>query len=72
MPPANKTKRGSSSLLWDLLTFDRLVTGPVIHFIYWAGLGVVALPMRIQAPPELPILVLSQEGLRLRQGRLQH
>ncbi len=36
------------------------------------GLGVVALPMRIQAPPELPILVLSQEGLRLRQGRLQH
>lgn len=43
MPPANKTKRGSSSLLWDLLTFDRLVTGPVIHFIYWAGLGVVAL-----------------------------
>ncbi|MCY1646924.1 DUF4282 domain-containing protein [Caulobacter sp. SL161] len=43
MPPANKSKRGSSSLLWDLLTFDRLVTGPVIHFIYWAGLGVVAL-----------------------------
>lgn len=43
MPPANKTKRGSNSLLWDLLTFDRLVTGPVIHFIYWAGLGVVVL-----------------------------
>jgi hypothetical protein len=43
MPPANKIKRGSNSLLWDLLTFDRLVTGPVIHFIYWAGLGVVAL-----------------------------
>ena len=43
MPPANKTKRGSNSLLWDLLTFDRLVTGPVIHFIYWAGLGVVTL-----------------------------
>ena len=43
MPPANKTKRGSDSLLWDLLTFDRLVTGPVIHFIYWAGLGVVVL-----------------------------
>lgn len=43
MPPANKTKRGSNSLFWDLLTFDRLVTGPVIHFIYWAGLGVVAL-----------------------------
>ena len=43
MPPANKTKRGSNSLFWDLLTFDRLVTGPVIHYIYWAGLGVVVL-----------------------------
>ena len=42
MPPAKKTK-SSSALFWDLLTFDRLVTGPVIHLIYWAGLGVVAL-----------------------------
>lgn len=25
-------------LVWDMLTFDRLVTGPVIHLIYWAGL----------------------------------
>ena len=25
-------------LLWDLITFDRLVTGPVIHIVYWAGL----------------------------------
>ena len=37
---ANKSK---SSLMWDLLTFDRLVTGPVIHLIYWAGLGVISL-----------------------------
>lgn len=35
--------KSKSSLLWDLLTFDRLVTGPVIHLIYWAGLGVVSL-----------------------------
>lgn len=42
MPPAKKTK-SSGALFWDLLTFDRLVTGPVIHLIYWAGLGVVAL-----------------------------
>ena len=42
MPPAKKAK-SSGSLFWDLLTFDRLVTGPVIHLIYWAGLGVVAL-----------------------------
>ena len=37
---ANKSK---SSLMWDLLTFDRLITGPVIHLIYWAGLGVISL-----------------------------
>jgi len=44
MAPARNSKtRGSNGLFWDLLTFDRLVTGPVIHLIYWAGLGVVAL-----------------------------
>jgi hypothetical protein len=44
MAPARNSKaRGSTGLFWDLLTFDRLVTGPVIHLIYWAGLGVVAL-----------------------------
>jgi hypothetical protein len=31
-----------SSLLWDLLTFERLMTNRVIHWIYWAGLGLVA------------------------------
>ena len=30
-------------MFWDLLTFDRLMTGPIIHLIYWAGLGVIAL-----------------------------
>jgi len=29
--------------LWDLLTFDRLLTGPVVHLIYWAGLALVVL-----------------------------
>src|SRR3954469_17949291 len=44
MAPARNSKAsGASGLFWDLLTFDRLVTGPVIHLIYWAGLGVVAL-----------------------------
>ncbi|HTK36648.1 MAG TPA: DUF4282 domain-containing protein [Caulobacteraceae bacterium] len=31
------------NLFWDLLTFDRLMTGPVIHLIYWCGLGLVCL-----------------------------
>ncbi|MDP1632249.1 MAG: DUF4282 domain-containing protein [Caulobacter sp.] len=45
MAPAKpKKNRGSGgSLLWDMLTFDRLMTGPVIHLIYWAGLGVLLL-----------------------------
>jgi hypothetical protein len=30
-------------LFWDLLTFERLMTNQVIHLIYWAGLGVIAL-----------------------------
>jgi hypothetical protein len=25
------------------LTFERLITGPVIHLIYWAGLGVIVI-----------------------------
>ena len=31
------------SVLWDILTFERLLTAPVIHLISWAGLGVLAL-----------------------------
>jgi hypothetical protein len=26
---------------WRLLTFDQMITGPVIHLVYWAGLGVI-------------------------------
>jgi len=39
-------KNGTTSLggvIWDLLTFDRLIAGGIIHLIYWAGLGVIAL-----------------------------
>jgi hypothetical protein len=42
--PASPTRRGpGSSIFWDLLTFERLMTNQVIHLIYWAGLGVIAL-----------------------------
>jgi len=27
--------------VWSILTFERLVTGPVIHLVYWAGLGII-------------------------------
>ncbi len=43
--PRPKPQRSSLSatLFWDLLTFERLMTNQVIHLIYWAGLGVIAL-----------------------------
>jgi len=41
--PANSSKTSSAHLLWDLLTFDRLIAGGIIHLVYWAGLGVIAL-----------------------------
>src|ERR1700761_6481385 len=42
-PQAYRPNAHSRGLLWDLLTFDRLITGPVVHLIYWAGLGVIML-----------------------------
>ena len=35
--------RSSGGFFWNLLTFDRLIAGAIIHLIYWAGLGVIAL-----------------------------
>ena len=31
------------ALIWDLLTFEKLMTNEVIHLIYWAGVGLVAI-----------------------------
>jgi len=42
-PVAGKRKTSSGGPLWDLLTFDRLIAGSIIHLVYWAGLGVIAL-----------------------------
>jgi len=36
-------KASPGDIFWDLLTFDRLLTGPVIHLIYWAGLALIVL-----------------------------
>jgi hypothetical protein len=41
--PLTRPQGPSSGLIWDLLTFDRLVTKEVIHLIYWAGLGLIAI-----------------------------
>jgi hypothetical protein len=28
-------------LFWDLVTFDKLLTGPIVHILYWAGLALI-------------------------------
>ena len=42
MRPAPAQRHRQSSL-WAFLTFERMMTGPVIHLIYWAGLGMIAI-----------------------------
>lgn len=27
--------------LWEVLVFDRMITGPVIHWVYWLGMAVI-------------------------------
>jgi energy-converting hydrogenase Eha subunit E len=41
--PLNRPKGTGSGILWDLLTFEHLMTNQVIHIIYWAGLALIAL-----------------------------
>ena len=41
--PPQRPQGPGGQFLWDLLTFERLMTNQVIHLIYWAGLGVIAL-----------------------------
>ncbi len=41
---APKTKPSvSRTFIWDMLTFDRLMTGPITHLIYWAGMAIIAI-----------------------------
>jgi hypothetical protein len=42
-PTITRSRPPGSSLIWDILTFERMMTGPIVHLIYWAGLGIVAL-----------------------------
>ena len=39
-PARSSSRRG---LFWNILTFETMITGPVIHLLYWAGLGLIAL-----------------------------
>ena len=37
----NRPRGPGAVLIWDLLTFERLMTNTVVHLIYWAGLAIV-------------------------------
>jgi len=41
--PLTRPQGVGAALLWDLLSFERLMTNQVIHLIYWAGLAMIAL-----------------------------
>lgn len=41
--PLNQPRGAGQAIVWDLLTFEHLMTNQVIHLIYWAGLALIAL-----------------------------
>ena len=41
--PLTRPQGPGVALLWDLITFEKLMTNQVIHLIYWAGLAIIAL-----------------------------
>ena len=41
--PITTKSTSLKSLIWDMLTFEKLLTREVVHLIYWAGLGLLAL-----------------------------
>lgn len=42
-PRPAKTTAQPNSVLWSLLTLEGVMTGPLVHLVYWFGLGVIAL-----------------------------
>lgn len=43
LPTQSRDRGLTRTLLWDLLTFDKLMTNSVVHLIYWAGLALIVL-----------------------------
>ena len=42
-PPRGVARGYRRGWLSNILTFETMITGPVIHLVYWAGLGVILL-----------------------------
>ncbi len=43
MSLSGSSGRRRQGFVWNLMTFDRLLTGPVVHLIYWCGLCLILL-----------------------------
>ena len=41
--PFQRPQGPGAQFLWELLTFERMMTGPVVHLVYWAGLGIIGI-----------------------------
>lgn len=41
--PLTRPQSPGAAVIWDLLTFERLMTNQVIHLIYWAGVAIIAI-----------------------------
>jgi len=41
--PLQRPQSANGQFLWDLLTFERLITGGVVHLVYWAGLAIIGI-----------------------------
>ncbi len=42
-PPRGVARGHRRGWLSNILTFETMITGPVIHLVYWCGLGVILL-----------------------------
>ena len=41
--PLERPHGTGAQFLWDMLTFDRLLSAQVLHLVYWAGLGIIGI-----------------------------
>ena len=41
--PLQRPEHPGGQFLWDLLTFERMLTSQVFHLVYWTGLGIIGI-----------------------------
>jgi hypothetical protein len=41
--PLQRPPGPGGQFIWDLLTFERLMTGAMVHLVYWAGLAIIGI-----------------------------